>query len=45
LVTMTTAQFTPKIITGSALEIFSLLTDAVEPSSVMNEICDYEDPD
>ena len=32
-----------KIITGSALEIFSLLTDAVEPSSVMNEICDYED--
>jgi len=32
-----------KIIAGSALEIFSLLTDAVEPSSVMNEICDYED--
>ena len=32
-----------KIIAGSALEIFSLLTDAVEPSSVMNGICDYED--
>jgi metal-dependent HD superfamily phosphatase/phosphodiesterase len=32
-----------KIISGSALEIFNLLTDAVEPSSVMNGICDYED--
>lgn len=32
-----------KIIAGSALEIFSLLTDAVEPSSVMNGICDYDD--
>ena len=32
-----------KIIAGSALEIFTLLTDAVEPSSVMNGICDYED--
>ena len=32
-----------KIIAGSALEIFSLLTDIVEPSSVMNGICDYED--
>ena len=32
-----------KIIAGSALEIFSLLTDTVEPSSVMNGICDYED--
>ena len=32
-----------KIIAGSALEIFSLLADAVEPSSVMNGICDYDD--
>ncbi len=32
-----------KIIAGSALEIFSLLTDAVEPSSVMNGVCDYDD--
>ena len=36
-------QVHAKIIAGSALEIFSLLTDAVEPSSVMNGICDYED--
>jgi metal-dependent HD superfamily phosphatase/phosphodiesterase len=32
-----------KIIAGSALEIFSLLTDSVEPSSVMNGVCDYDD--
>ena len=32
-----------KIVAGSALEIFSLLTDAVEPSSVMNGVCDYDD--
>jgi len=32
-----------KIIAGSALEIFSLLTDVVEPSSVMNGVCDYDD--
>jgi len=32
-----------KIIAGSALEIFSLLTDSVEPSSVMNGVCDYVD--
>jgi metal-dependent HD superfamily phosphatase/phosphodiesterase len=36
-------QVHAKIIAGSALEIFSLLTDAVEPSSVMNGICDYDD--
>ena len=32
-----------KIIAGSALEIFSLLTDSVEPSSVMNGVCGYDD--
>lgn len=32
-----------KIISGSALEIFSLLTDSVEPSTVVNGICGYED--
>lgn len=32
-----------KIISGSALELFSLLTDSVEPTSVLNGICDYED--
>jgi metal-dependent HD superfamily phosphatase/phosphodiesterase len=32
-----------KIISGSALEIFKLLTNAVEPTSVLNGICDYVD--
>lgn len=32
-----------KIISGSALEIFRLLTNSVEPSSVVNGICGYED--
>lgn len=32
-----------KIISGSALEIFKLLTNAVEPSSVVNGVCDYDD--
>jgi len=32
-----------KIIAGSALEIFSLLTTSVEPSSVVNGVCDYID--
>ncbi len=32
-----------KVIAGSALEIFKLLTDSVEPSSVVNGVCDYED--
>ena len=32
-----------KIIAGSALEIFKLLTTRVEPSSVANGVCDYDD--
>jgi metal-dependent HD superfamily phosphatase/phosphodiesterase len=32
-----------KIITGSALEIFKLLTNAVEPTSVLNGVCGYDD--
>jgi uncharacterized protein len=32
-----------KIIAGSALEIFKHLTTRVEPSSVVNGVCDYED--
>ncbi len=32
-----------KIIAGSALEIFKLLTGTVEPSSVANGVCGYED--
>jgi metal-dependent HD superfamily phosphatase/phosphodiesterase len=32
-----------KIISGSALEIFKLLTTRVEPSSVTNGVCDYDD--
>lgn len=32
-----------KIIAGSALEIFRLLTTRVEPSSVTNGVCDYDD--
>ena len=32
-----------KIIAGSALEIFSLLTTKVEPSSVVNGVCGYDD--
>jgi metal-dependent HD superfamily phosphatase/phosphodiesterase len=32
-----------KVISGSALEIFTLLTNAVEPSSVLNGVCDYAD--
>ena len=32
-----------KIIAGSALEIFSLLTDSVEPSSAMTGVCGYDD--
>ena len=32
-----------KIISGSALEIFKLLTTRIEPSSVANGVCDYED--
>lgn len=32
-----------KIISGSALEIFKLLSSRVEPSSVANGVCDYED--
>jgi metal-dependent HD superfamily phosphatase/phosphodiesterase len=32
-----------KIIAGSALKIFSLLTTSVEPSSVVNGVCNYDD--
>ena len=32
-----------KIIAGSALEIFRLITTRVEPSSVTNGVCDYDD--
>jgi metal-dependent HD superfamily phosphatase/phosphodiesterase len=32
-----------KIISGSALELFKLLTNSVEPSSVMNGVCGYDD--
>ncbi len=32
-----------KIISGSALELFKLLTTSVEPTSVMNGICGYDD--
>jgi metal-dependent HD superfamily phosphatase/phosphodiesterase len=32
-----------KIISGSALEIFKLITTSVEPSSVVNGICAYDD--
>jgi metal-dependent HD superfamily phosphatase/phosphodiesterase len=32
-----------KIIAGSALKIFSLLTTRIEPSSVINGICNYDD--
>ena len=32
-----------KIIAGSALEIFKLLTTRVEPSSVVHGVCDYTD--
>jgi metal-dependent HD superfamily phosphatase/phosphodiesterase len=31
-----------KIVAGSALEIFKLLTTRVEPSSVANGVCDYD---
>jgi hypothetical protein len=31
-----------KIVAGSALEIFRLVTEAVEPSCVANGVCDYE---
>lgn len=32
-----------KIVAGSALEVFNLVTNAVEPTSVMNGVCDYVD--
>ncbi len=32
-----------KIISGSALELFKLITNSVEPSSVINGICGYDD--
>ncbi len=32
-----------KIISGSALEIFRLITNSVEPSSVLNGVCSHED--
>jgi metal-dependent HD superfamily phosphatase/phosphodiesterase len=32
-----------KIISGSALEIFKLLTTRVEPSSIVHGVCDYDD--
>lgn len=32
-----------KIVSGSALELFKLLTNSVEPTSVMNGVCDYYD--
>ena len=31
-----------KIVAGSALELFSIVTETVEPSSVANGVCDYE---